>query len=141
MTSIDRVHFQAATIDDVPAMAQCRLSDTEAGPADGRMAAYFDGRHHPQQALAPRTGYVALADGAVVGYVAGHLTTRHGCAGELQYLYVNPAYRRRGVATALVRLLAEWFRAQLAAKVCVCVNADGPAAQPFYESLGAVTLK
>jgi GNAT superfamily N-acetyltransferase len=45
-----------------------------------------------------------LAGDAVVGYIAGHRTTRHHCAGEVQYLFVAPAYRRRGVATALLGL-------------------------------------
>jgi GNAT superfamily N-acetyltransferase len=77
----------------------------------------------------------------MVGHIAGHLTTRHACAGELQYLFVAPAYRRHGIASALLRLLAGWFREQGAAKVCVCVDADSPAAHPFYECLGAVPFK
>lgn len=101
------------------------------------MAAYFDGKHHPQQALPPRIGYVALVRDGVIGYIAGHLTTRHGCAGEVQYLFVSPDFRRRGVATALLRLLADWFGSGCAQKVCVCVDADSPAAKPFYESTGA----
>jgi GNAT superfamily N-acetyltransferase len=135
------VQFRTATSVDVAAMAQCRLSDAAAGPADGRMLAYFNGQHHPQQALLPRIGYVALAAESMVGYIAGHLTMRHACAGEVQYLFVAPAYRRRGVATALLHLLPGWFREQGAAKVCVCVDADSPAAQPFYAGLGAVALK
>ena len=43
------------------------------------MAAYFNGQHHPQQALLPRVGYVALAGDAVIGYIAGNRTTRHAC--------------------------------------------------------------
>jgi ribosomal protein S18 acetylase RimI-like enzyme len=122
---------------DVSAMADCRQTDPSAGPADPRMAAYFSGQHHPQQALLPRVGYVALAGDVVIGYIAGHRTTRHGCAGEVQYLFVAPAYRRRGIATALLQLLAEWFQEQAGQRVCVCVDADSPAAQPFYESVGA----
>ncbi|MDE3155760.1 MAG: GNAT family N-acetyltransferase [Acidobacteriota bacterium] len=72
------------------------------------MALYLQGRHHPQQALAPRVAYVAVREGAVIGYIAGHLTRRHGCKGEVQYLYVTPAHRRIGVAAALLRQLAEW---------------------------------
>src|SRR5207244_472536 len=86
MKPVDTVVFRIATAADVPTMATCRLTDPSAGPADSRMTAYFNGRHHPQLALMPRTGYVALADEVVIGYIAGHLTTRHGCAGELQYL-------------------------------------------------------
>src|SRR5205814_2077970 len=117
--SVESVHFRKATTADVAAMAHCRLADPAGGPADPRMAAYFDGQHHPQMALLPRVGYVALVGDEVVGYIAGHRTTRHACAGELQYLYVASAYRRRGIASALLRLLAAWFREQGATRVCV----------------------
>ena len=98
--------YRQAFSTDVPKMARCRLGDPAAGQADERMAAYLDGHHHPQQALAPRIGYVAVVNAAVVGYVAGHLTRRFNTQGELQYLYVAPGYRRRGIARELVRRLA-----------------------------------
>jgi GNAT superfamily N-acetyltransferase len=122
-------------------MVACRLMDPAAGPADSRMAAYFDGHHHPEQALPPRVGYIATTGETVIGYIAGHRTERHGCAGELQYLFVAPGHRRRGVGTALLRLLASWFGNAGAQKVCVCVDRDSPAAKPFYERLGAAPLK
>ena len=140
MASIDPIRYRAATSGDVAAMAACRLADVDAGPADERMAAYFDGRHHPQQALPPRTGFVALAGNAVIGYIAGHLTRRYGYDGEVQYLYVAPRYRRRGVAAALLRLLAGWFQQQGVARVCVNADPDSPAAAPFYASSGASRL-
>ena len=86
------ISFRVATGADIAEMALCRLTDPAAGPGDPRMTAYFNGQHHPQRALAPRTGYVALIDATVVGYIAGHLTTRHECAGEVQYLFVAPAH-------------------------------------------------
>jgi GNAT superfamily N-acetyltransferase len=137
----DNFRIRTATTADVPAMAGCRLTDPEAGPADPRMAAYFDGRHHPHEALPSRMGFVALMGEAVIGYIAGHLTRRHGCAAEIQYLFVAPEFRRRGVATALLRRLADWFVTTGALKVCVCVDADSPAAKPFYASTGASPLK
>ena len=137
------IHFREATTNDVTAMVKCRLADpTDGGAADPRMQAYFDRQHHPQLALLSRVGYVALDNNTVIGYIAGHRTTRNGCSGEVQYLFVAPAYRRQGIATALLRLLAEWFKAQGAQKVCVGVAADSPAeAQPFFESVGASPLK
>ena len=143
MTSIEGVHLRQATSADAAAMAQCRLADsTDEGLADSRMAAYFDGQHHPQKALLPRVGYLALRNSAVIGYIAGHLTTRNGCSGEVQYLFVQPAYRRQGVATAMLRLLAQWFDRQGAHKVCVPVAADShPEARPFCERVGASPLK
>lgn len=119
-------------------MLLCRQND----PGDPRMAAYFDGRHHPQQALPQRVGYVAMEGGAVVGYIAGHLTTRNQCDGEVQYLFVASSYRRRGIATNLLHLLAEWFVKQSARKVCVAIARDSPVeARPFVESVGAVPLQ
>jgi GNAT superfamily N-acetyltransferase len=132
--------FRVATAQDVPAMASSRKSDPTVHAADPRMAAYFDGLHHPQHALRPRTGYVAIADNVIVGYIAGHLTTRHGCAGEVQYLFVVPAFRRKGAATELLRLMATWFGEQSAHKICVNVNDESPAAEPFYQSTGAKSL-
>jgi GNAT superfamily N-acetyltransferase len=140
MTSPENVGFRPATSADVAAIAQCRSTDPDAGAADWRMAAYFDLKHHPRQALRSRAGYLAFEGDAVIGYIAGHRTTRYACAGEVQYLFVAPAYRRRGIAAALLRLLAAWFREQGASRVCVDLDADSPAARPFYVSLGASAL-
>lgn len=131
------VEYREATISDVPAMALCRVADSVVGPADPRMSAYFEGRHHPRQALPARIGYVAVADDVVVGYIAGHETRRLSCDGEVQYLYVTPAYRRHGVGTMLLKQLAQWFHVRGAAKVCVDVNSDSPPAPPFYLACGA----
>jgi GNAT superfamily N-acetyltransferase len=135
------IHLRVATSADAGAMAQCRLSDPAAGPADPRVAAYFNGLHHPHRALPPRIGFMALDAEHVIGYTAGHLTTRFGYQGELQYLFVALEYRRRGVATTLVQRLAEWFRKHDATRVCVDVNLDSLAAKPFYERLGARPFK
>ena len=136
------IQFRQASTADVSAMGDCRLGDPTADPADPRMHAYFVGQHHPQQALPDRVGYVALDKGALIGYIAGHLTTRHGCAAEVQYLFVPRAHRRQGIGTKLLRFLAEWFAERHALKVCVAVAADSPPeARPFFESVGAVPLK
>jgi len=104
------------------------------------MAAYLEGRHHPQQSLASRTAFIALDDEEVVGYVAGHATTRYGCEGEVQYLYVAPARRRRGVARRLVESIAEWFTSRDIHRVCVNADLDSAGAVPFYVALGASPL-
>ncbi len=121
-------------------MAASRLTDPLAGAADPRMAPYLEGRHHPQQALPPRNGYVAVDGDRVVGYIAGHLTRRFACDGEVQYLYVAPDHRRSGIASELVRLQLHWFRQQNARRICVNVDVESPAAAPFYLSRGAAPL-
>ena len=139
-SSFASLRYREATSADVLAMERCRASDVAAGPADPRMAAYLDGQHHPQQALAARTAFVALDGAIVVGYIAGHATTRHGCAGEVQYLYVARSYRRAGVATQLLECLARWFEGQGIRRVCVNADVDSAGAVPFYVAHGASPL-
>jgi GNAT superfamily N-acetyltransferase len=104
------------------------------------METYLEGKTHPREALAPRVAYVASLDGRVIGYIAGHLTTRLGCDGEVQFLFVALEHRRQGVASHLLRVLAKWFAERGAKKICVDVNADSEGASPFYLSQGAVPL-
>jgi GNAT superfamily N-acetyltransferase len=134
------ISYREAGAEDVLEMAACRADDPHAGPADSRMAAYFQGAHHPHKALLPRTGFVAIQDGKVIGYIAGHLTRRLGCEGEVQYLYVNPHYRRIRLASGLLHRLADWFVEKNAFKVCVNVVPDSPVAASFYARYGAVPL-
>ena len=140
-TSLSEITYRIATADDVPAMVRGRLEDPSAGPPDHRMAAYLRGFHHPQHALAPRVAFIGLHAGRVVGYIAGHLSERFGCDGELQYLYVASDWRRRGVATALVEHLARWFAIEGAYNICVNVDADSEGAAPFYTRHGAQPLE
>lgn len=133
--------YREASESDVAAMAESRSGDVAAGPADERMADYFAGKHHPRYALEPRKGFVATDGDSIVGYVAGHLTKRFGCEGELQYLYVAPAYRRQGIARALIGRLGKWFVRNGARRVCVNVDAKSPGARELYSSLSATDLR
>ena len=58
----------------------------------------------------------------------------------MQYLYVAPAFRRAGVARALLRLLAEWFHDAGIKRVCVNADVDSEGAVPFYSAAGARPL-
>jgi GNAT superfamily N-acetyltransferase len=109
----------------------------EAG-GDSRMLAYLTGKHHPQRAMAPRVMWIAEDGESPVGYIAGHLTKRFDCDGELQWIYVIPEHRRTDVGSELLRLLAGWFIEQGARRICVDVGDD--AARPFYRRHGAVEL-
>jgi GNAT superfamily N-acetyltransferase len=136
----DDLTYRQATVADVASMGDCRHSDPAAGPADARMTAYFEGTHDPQQALPRRVGFVAEERGRIVGYIAGHQTTRFDCDGEVQYLFVAPHCRERGVASVLLRALAAWFQDHGVIKVCVDVDLSSPGATPFYLHHGAVPI-
>jgi ribosomal protein S18 acetylase RimI-like enzyme len=99
------------------------------------MALYLRCLHHPQEALVQRVVYLCdSAEGVVLGYIGGHLTERYECDGELQYLYVAPEYRRTGVASEMLRLLARWFEVHDASRICVDVEPDNYRARGFYTS-------
>ena len=134
------VQFRQADKTDIPAMARIRIEGEGGGASEERMARYLDGEHHPQQALRPRVAYVALDGEALLGYIAGHLTRRYGCDGELQWIYVVPEYRGSGVASELLCLLARWFVTQSASRVCVDHDPANRVARRFYTRHGAAHL-
>ena len=105
-----------------------------------RIAGYLEGEINPQRALAPRRCYVAVEESSVVGFVAGHLTRRYGCEGELEWINVIAERRGSGVASELLRRLAGWFVQQQAFRVCVDVDPSNTTARAFYTRHGAERL-
>jgi GNAT superfamily N-acetyltransferase len=105
-----------------------------------RIRGYLDGSLSPQQALHTRAVFVAADDGALIGFVAGHRTRRHGCDGELEWINVAPEYRGRGIADKLMLAMGAWFVAQDALRVCVDVNPANMPARRLYARFGAVPL-
>jgi GNAT superfamily N-acetyltransferase len=101
------------------------------------MAAYLEGKHHPHEALEPRAGFVANVGDTIVGYIAGHLTQRHACDGEVQYLFVEGPHRRTGIASHLLGMQFNWFREQGARRICVNVEPANSGARSFYSRHGA----
>lgn len=131
------IRYREATAADIPAMADLRIrSGWKGGATQERMLAYFRGEHHPQFARAERVIFVAEANG-IVAFIAGHLTTRLGCDGELQWLLASPELRGTGVSDALWGLLKAWFLRQGASSVCVNVEPDNVHAQRCYVRQGA----
>jgi GNAT superfamily N-acetyltransferase len=132
------IQYRQAQREDIPRMAAIwAIEGNEGGTSEERMTAYFDGQHHPQHALAPRVIYVAHEGEAMIGYIAGHLTRRFACDGELEWLYVAPQRRRSGIASGLMPCLAAWFKQQKASRVCVNVARSNAAAHSFYARHGA----
>ena len=126
---------------DIPEMA--RLRAAKRGNTDywtDRMTRYFAGDHNPQLALRPRVAIVAVEGEAVVGFIAGHLTRRYSCEGEVQWIHVAPERRRTGVASEMLLQLAKWFVEQKAYKVCVDVDPSNTPGLELYKKHGAVYL-
>ncbi len=132
------ISYREIIATDMPALARLRAQNWETEEYWlPRVTGYFNGESNPQQALAPRIGFVAQADGETIGFVAGHLTTRFGCEGELEWINVHPDWRGKGVSVTLLRMLARWFVEQKAYRICVNVAPDNIVAQAFYRKCGA----
>jgi ribosomal protein S18 acetylase RimI-like enzyme len=108
-----------------------RASLSNAGDRDNLLA-------HPEymilgpEGLAEGRTHVAEQDGSVVGFA-----TWAGTAGtiELEDLFVDPGYLRRGIATALVTCIAEILRARGEERLEVTAN---PHALGFYRAVGFI---
>ena len=135
------VVYRRAAKSDVAAMAQIRAANSGTEERwTARIAGYMDCTLHPQKALMPRVVYVAVSDNSIVGLIAGHLTRRYECDGELEWIDVAPDLRRGGVAGELLVRLAGWFGEQKARRVCVDVEPGNSVARAFYGKYGAVEL-
>lgn len=135
------IHYKEADKSDVPAMARLRSAEWETEEYwRDRISRYMDCELHPRLALRPRVSYAALEGECLVGFISGHLTRRHECDGELEWVNVIPERRGSGVASELLRLLAAWFVMQNASRICVDVEPGNTAARRFYMRHGAANL-
>jgi ribosomal protein S18 acetylase RimI-like enzyme len=131
-----------AELSDVPGMARLRANHWGSEEYwQERIPLYLTGQLHPQQALESRKGFVCVDGEEVVGLIAGHLTRRFGCDGQLEWISVSPAYRGQDIASGLLRLLADWFVAGSARFICVDVDPANEPARKFYAANGAYDLK
>ncbi len=135
------IQYRKIVSTDIPALAAIRSANW--GDLDywqHRISGYINGELHPQQALMQRDIFVATDGDKIVGFIAGHLTKRLGCEGELEWLDVAEDYRRMGIASELLKLLADWFVQQNCFRICVDVDPKNMKAQNFYRKHGAENL-
>lgn len=94
-----------------------------------RLAAYLAS---PQQTL-----FVAVEEGLVIGQVRGFLLLQPDQGPDLYIdnLGVSPAWKRRGVATALAQALFKFGRERGCAGVWVATEADNAEGIAFYDAL------
>jgi GNAT superfamily N-acetyltransferase len=129
------IQYREVTSHDIAELAKIRAAEWESEEYwIRRISGYLNCELHPQHALLPRIIYVAIDADKIVGFIAGHLSRRFQCDGELQWINVIPNYRRKGIAQGLLQQLANWFITHRAFKICV--NGSGP----FYSNSGAKEL-
>ena len=141
-TSMGDLLYRRARRVDIAAMAEIRAADW--GTEEYwrvRILQYLTCELHPREALRPRISYVCVEGESVVGLIAGHLTRRLGCEGELEWISIRQEHRRRGIARELLRHSAKWFVRHHALRVWVDVEPSNEAARKFYRQNGADDLK
>jgi len=116
------VSYRKALLTDAPALSRLHGEDELCGADEYRMSRYIAGQHHPEMALRLRTVLVATVNDAPIAYIAGHLTLRFGCHGEIQWIYVAREHRRSHVANQLLRLQSRWFVQHRAFRICADVS-------------------
>jgi len=132
------IKYREATSTDIPGIAHI-LADWQTEEYwNRRVLGYYRQELHPKKALLPRIIYVAISSGTIVGFIAGHLTKRFGCDGELQWINVTPGFRKAGIGVQLLRLLASWFMERNA--FYICVDPGSEKSRGFYARHGAVNL-
>lgn len=136
------VMIRAAEASDVSAMAAIRAQVWETQAYwERRIGCYLRGEIGAQHALQGHAAvFVAIREGTVIGFIAGHRTTRHGCQGELEWIDVVATHRRQGIAGQLIVTLAGWFVERKALRVCIDVKPENTAARGLYAKFGAQTL-
>ena len=118
---------------DAPALV--RLNEAFNGPGPGDIA-------HVEQSLNENPNEIvciAELDGKAAGFCCAQLVSSM-CykekSGEITEMYVEPFARRKGVATALMRLAERELIARGASSLKVLTGDDNISAQALYESLG-----
>ena len=121
---------------DLPAAAGVfrRASLSNAGDRDNLLA-------HPEhlilgpEGLAEGRTHVAEEDGSVVGFATWAGADGADGTVELEDLFVDPGWRRRGIGTALVSRIVDVLRARGVQALEVTAN---PHAQGFYSAAGFI---
>lgn len=125
--------IRLGVIADLPAVSDVyrKASLSNAGDRDNLLA-------HPEylilgpEGLAEGRTHVAEEDGSLVGFATWNQV---GSITELEDLFVDPGWRRRGIATALVNRIADVLRARCAGRLEVTAN---PHALEFYRAAGFI---
>jgi GNAT superfamily N-acetyltransferase len=104
-----------------------------------RWQGYLSGTTSPQCAKAERQAFKAIDSGRLIGFIAGHLTTRFERDAEIQLFYVLREHQRAGVGAKLLVEMVNWFVNQNARSACVGIAVENPY-QRFYLKFGGIHL-
>jgi GNAT superfamily N-acetyltransferase len=89
----------------------------------------------PATSKRERIVFKAVDDVRIVGFIAGHLTTRYDMDAEIQNFYILKSYQRQGIGADLLKHLVAWLQQQQIQSLCVGIDPENPY-QQFYLKQG-----
>lgn len=124
-----------------------RIASEKDAPELARLNAAFNDVYEPPEALAPRladperaeTPLIATRACRAIGFAALRIVPALFYAApyaELTELYVDPAYRRQGIASRLIALAERLARDRGARTLTILTGADNHSARALYRALG-----
>lgn len=119
--------FREATIEDIPALSEVRLSVTENVLSDPGKVTH---EMYADYLSASGKGWLCEVDGEVVGFSVASL----GDA-SIWALFVKPGYEGRGIGTRLLKLATGWLFGMGASSISLSTGAN-TRADRVYESRG-----
>ena len=148
MTNPMPFSIRPAGVADIPVLIELRLAmfrdmgrtdaDTlarvAAASADYLRLHLPDGSFHAW--LAEVDGQIAATGGVVVRQSPPTYANLSGRDGYILGMYTRPAFRRRGLATAIMRTILDFLRAERIQRATLRASAEG---RPLYEKLGFET--
>jgi len=93
----------------------------------------------PQTSKPERVVFKAVLEGKLIGYIAGHLTTRYNKDAEIQSFYVLKQHQRKGIGKLLLSKFTEWLETRQAKSLCVGI-AENNLYKAFYLKHGGQFL-
>jgi GNAT superfamily N-acetyltransferase len=128
--------IRLGTPSDLDRIAEVYRSASLSNPGDrDRLLAHPEYLVLDPDGLTEGRTHVAEENGSVVGFATWAATEDGGM--ELENLFVDPQWMRRGIATALVDYVADALRSQGAGTLEVTASPDALA---FYRSVGFIDV-
>jgi GNAT superfamily N-acetyltransferase len=132
--NLTEFRLRLATMDDLPALRDVFRRSSLSNEGDrASLLAHPDALEFSDRAVADGRVRVAVIDDRLVGFATVLVTGR---IGELEDLFVDPDWMRRGIATELVLDALANAREQRIARIEVTANVHALA---FYEKVGFVS--
>lgn len=103
-----------------------------------RWHTYFKGES-PKSSKPERLILKAEISEKIVGYIAGHLTTRYEKDAEIQSFYMLKEHHRNGIGKTLLNRFVQWALNQHAKSLCVGIAPENKY-QAFYLKYGGQNL-